>query len=120
MSTRDLSAAGRMAGDRTRCSQPVRVRTPRRYDALQQPAQWRQCGRLALDGTEHCAAHLRPEEHRRWRRVIFSSQCDEDGNCGRCGVDYAECGCPGPTQDGWEYRSDKHGVMWAREEIDPA
>lgn len=39
-----------------------------------------------------------------WQRVVFSADCDEDGNCPLCGIDYAECGCPGPTMDGYEYR----------------
>lgn len=49
-----------------------------------------------------------------WQRVIFSADCDEDGDCPVCGIDYAECACPGPTMDGYEYREDKAGVMWAR------
>lgn len=34
-----------------------------------------------------------------WTPVVFASECDEDGNCPNCGIDYAECHCPGPTQD---------------------
>ena len=50
-----------------------------------------------------------------WRRVIFASDCDEDGDCPVCGVDYAECDCPGPTQDDmYEYREDDDGILWAR------
>lgn len=45
-----------------------------------------------------------------WRRVVFSSECDEDGNCPECGIDYADCPCPGPTQDGCEYRSTASGL----------
>lgn len=49
-----------------------------------------------------------------WRRVIFSSDCDEDGNCPVCQIDYAECKCPGPTQDDlYEYR-EVDGEMQAR------
>ena len=48
-----------------------------------------------------------------WIRVVFSSECDEDGNCPHCGIDYSECGCPGPTQDGYEY-AERDGVMYAR------
>ncbi|MEY9235439.1 hypothetical protein ABIF78_007762 [Bradyrhizobium japonicum] len=40
----------------------------------------------------------------KWRRVVFSSECDEDGFCPVCGEDYAECDCPGPTMDDHEYR----------------
>jgi hypothetical protein len=50
----------------------------------------------------------------RWKRVVFSADCDEDGNCPRCGIDYADCNCPGPTQDEMEYR-EVRGVLWARE-----
>ena len=51
---------------------------------------------------------------RRWKRVIFAADCDEDGNCPVCAVDYAECECPGPTQeDEFEYR-ERGGVLYAR------
>ena len=40
----------------------------------------------------------------RWLDVVWSADCDEDGNCPVCGTDYADCPCPGPTQDGYEYR----------------
>jgi hypothetical protein len=49
-----------------------------------------------------------------WVTVSFSSGCDEDGNCGICGVDYAECECPGPTMEDYEYKFDEGGLMWAR------
>ena len=45
-----------------------------------------------------------------WRRVSFAADCgidEESGeieaSCSICGHDYAECPCPGPTQDGHEY-----------------
>lgn len=40
-----------------------------------------------------------------YRPVIFGAECDDDtGQC-PCGLDYAsECLCPGPTEDGFEYR----------------
>lgn len=48
-----------------------------------------------------------------WQLVIFAAECDEDGNCPKCRTDFADCGCPGPTQDGWEYL--KHGhFLYAR------
>lgn len=50
-----------------------------------------------------------------WKRVSFSAEADEDGNCALCGEEYAECGCPGPTQDGYEY-TEVEGVLYAREE----
>ena len=39
-----------------------------------------------------------------WRRVVFTADCDEDGNCPVCGIDYGECDRPGPTMDEMEYR----------------
>ena len=53
-------------------------------------------------------------EKRKWQRVVYAADCDEDGNCPACGIDYAECGCPGPTMDDYEYRV-RHGVMYARQ-----
>ena len=42
-----------------------------------------------------------------WRRVVFADECDQceccdDIICPNCGTHYADCGCPGPTQDGIE------------------
>jgi hypothetical protein len=48
-----------------------------------------------------------------WQRVAFAADCDEAGNCPVCKIDYAECKCPGPTQDGYEYKFVK-GEMFAR------
>jgi hypothetical protein len=48
-----------------------------------------------------------------WQRVIFAADCDEEGCCPECGIDYAECPCPGPTMDEYEY-CEVDGVMWAR------
>jgi len=53
-----------------------------------------------------------------WKLVVFSADCEDDGSCPMCGIDYAECPCPGPTMDGWEYK-EVDGVLWARE-IDDA
>jgi DNA (cytosine-5)-methyltransferase 1 len=50
-----------------------------------------------------------------WARVVFSADCDEDGNCPVCSIDYADCSCPGPTQeDEFEYMEDSDGSLWAR------
>lgn len=49
-----------------------------------------------------------------WVRVVFSSECDEYGNCPFCGIDYSECGCPGPTQDEEYEYCERGGVMLAR------
>jgi hypothetical protein len=48
-----------------------------------------------------------------WQLVVFSAECDEDGNCPFCGIDYGDCPCPGPTQDGYEYQ-EFDGVLYAR------
>ena len=49
-----------------------------------------------------------------WVLVVFSADCDEDGNCPFCGVDYGDCPCPGPTQeDEYEYE-ERDGVLYAR------
>lgn len=34
-----------------------------------------------------------------WIKVVFAYECDEQGNCPNCGIDYADCPCPGPCQD---------------------
>lgn len=52
-----------------------------------------------------------------WQLVSFSSDCDEEGNCMICGIDYAECECPGPTQDGYEYK-EHDGILFARKVAD--
>lgn len=39
-----------------------------------------------------------------WRLVVLAADCDEDGNCPICGTDYADCPCPGPALEGFEYR----------------
>jgi len=52
-----------------------------------------------------------------WKRVVFSADCDEDGNCPICGIDYTECDCPGPTQDGIEYKI-IDGILYGRPEDD--
>jgi len=49
-----------------------------------------------------------------WRKVVFSSDCDEDGNCPQCGIDYADCECPGPTQDDLYDYKETRGVMYAK------
>lgn len=49
-----------------------------------------------------------------WRRVVFADDCNNDGECPLCGIDYAECPCPGPTQDeDFDYR-EIGGVLYAR------
>lgn len=51
---------------------------------------------------------------RPWRRVILSAECDADGNCPVCAIDYSVCLCPGPhMEDSVEY-AERDGVMFAR------
>ena len=54
-----------------------------------------------------------------WKTVKFTADmfCPEtdEAPCLDCGVDFADCSCPGPTQDGMEY-AEVFGVMFAREE----
>jgi DNA (cytosine-5)-methyltransferase 1 len=54
------------------------------------------------------------QDSREWRKVSFAGDCDEYGNCSICGFEYSDCGCPGPTQDGFEYR-EHGGELLARE-----
>jgi hypothetical protein len=49
-----------------------------------------------------------------WKLVVFAGDLDEDGNCPVCQIDYADCGCPGPTQDDLFEYEEVGGVMWAR------
>jgi hypothetical protein len=48
--------------------------------------------------------------------VVYAADCGEDGNCPVCKVDYADCACPGPTMEEYEYRWEG-GVLWARERL---
>lgn len=49
-----------------------------------------------------------------WREVVFAADLDDDGCC-PCGIDYIDCECPGPTEDGIEYQ-EVEGVMYGRPE----
>ena len=53
-----------------------------------------------------------------WRLVVHLSDClnvDEDSaTCPVCAIDYGDCDCPGPTQDGMEY-TEINGELYARE-----
>lgn len=48
-----------------------------------------------------------------WQIVVFVHDLDEDGNCPLCNIDYADCECPGPMQEGYEYE-EINGVLYAR------
>jgi hypothetical protein len=49
-------------------------------------------------------------------RVVFAAECDECPDCGEpvcpvCVEHYADCECPGPTQDDmYEYREGPEGL----------
>jgi len=45
-----------------------------------------------------------------WKKVSFASDINEDEECGE---DYTDCPCPGPTQDGIEYK-EIDGVLYGR------
>jgi DNA (cytosine-5)-methyltransferase 1 len=70
-------------------------------------------GRRAISGsTPPCRI-----QRGNWRRVLFASECKgfpDEAWC-PCGLDYCECGCPGPTEDGWQYIEDGY-QMWAKRE----
>jgi len=49
-----------------------------------------------------------------WLKVVFAADCDDDGNCPVCAIDYADYCCPGPTMDD-EYDYEERGdVLWAK------
>jgi hypothetical protein len=55
-----------------------------------------------------------------WKKVVFAADCVECPDCGEpfcqvCESHYADCDCPGPTQDDmYEYKF-VDGVMYAKE-----
>ena len=45
----------------------------------------------------------------RWKKVVFAADCYdcdmcEELICPECEMHYHECDCPGPTQDGIQYK----------------
>lgn len=55
-----------------------------------------------------------------WQKVVFAADCDEDGNCPQCEVDYTDCECPGPTQDDlYEYKEVKGQLLARRKDAEP-
>ena len=53
-----------------------------------------------------------------WKKVVFSSDCDDEGDCPECAIDYADCACPVPMQeDEFDYHEDTDGVLWAKAKI---
>ena len=55
-----------------------------------------------------------------WMPVRYTADCDPDGSgwCDEWGTDPSECFCPGPTQDGMEYKETAAG-LFARPEEHP-
>lgn len=54
-----------------------------------------------------------------WERVSIESEVDSEGNCGVCGDDVSECGCPRlGMNEYYEYLQDKDGRWWARKKDD--
>jgi hypothetical protein len=56
-----------------------------------------------------------------WVRVVFAAECDDpDGDgefliCPYCGIDYADCPCPGPHQDDeYDYEERADGLYARR------
>jgi len=54
-----------------------------------------------------------------WQRVVFASDCSGCPACGEpvcpvCEDHYAECQCPGPTQDDLFEYEEQDGVLMAR------
>ena len=55
----------------------------------------------------------------RWTRVIFASDCLACEECGEpiclnCEDHYADCDCPGPSQEDEFKYMEKDGVLYAR------
>lgn len=54
----------------------------------------------------------------KWLRVVHSAECDEFGNCPVCvDVDFADCPCPGPTQEEEFDYKEVAGQLFARPKI---
>ncbi len=57
-----------------------------------------------------------------WLKVVYAHDCKDCDMCGeqvcqKCEMHYAECDCPGPTQeDEYEYQ-DFDGVEYARRKL---
>ena len=64
--------------------------------------------------------HIVMEGDNTWRKVICAADCPlcdccEEPFCEICQDHYAECECPGPTQDEIVYK-EFNGVLYGREE----
>jgi len=100
------------AEELSRSGQLADTERPRleRYIPEFEQERWQEARRLAA----RCG-----EVRREWIRVIHANECEdiygdkEELLCPRCGIDYAECPCPGPTEEGLEYR-EENGELWCR------
>ena len=81
------------------------------------------CGAAVLGAHSVASPHRRQRLYwvgsQEWKPVSFAADClggddDEPGSeCSVCGLDYTDCECPGPTQDGYEH-IEINGRMFAR------
>ena len=60
------------------------------------------------------------DDFENWKLVVFADECRMCELCGEpichvCQDHYADCDCPGPTQDGIEYK-EIDGRLYGREE----
>ncbi len=83
--------------------------------------EWLDC-RQQVNSVDLADVVLSEERTEKWNRVVFASDClyeewDIDREmpiCKNCKIEYAECSCPGPTQDDiYEYNEVK-GELYAR------
>lgn len=61
------------------------------------------CGPLVEKDHQRARIYWGAWDTDNFRPVQFAGDCDADGNCPVCGIEYAECECPGPTEDGVVY-----------------
>lgn len=55
---------------------------------------------------------------RTWKRVVDPAQIEEDGTCPNCRGLFDECGCPGPGDEGYDYRL-RLGVNYGAKKVSP-
>jgi DNA (cytosine-5)-methyltransferase 1 len=80
-------------------------------------------GSAVLGAHSVSAPHLRQRLYwvarSEWSEVSWSADCDDDGECSICGLDYVDgCHCPGPTEDWVEYE-ELDGVLIGRRMVQP-
>lgn len=75
---------------------------------------------MEYQGTPHEVITLEGDQSVTWKLVVFADMCEpcdccEEPICHVCNEHYAECDCPGPTQDGIIYE-EIDGALYGREE----